>query len=111
MDTLSAAIYHLIERFVQRQQLPLEVIQKFRPHWIDSTKARPSKEYASATQLGYWGQDNEWAYFLHGRGCQLTHTITGEIVEWDAPDPYRFDPYWFARWLAWFLKQNRHYSE
>ena len=105
LDTLPDVIYLLIQQFVQRQQLSLEVIREFRPHLVDSTKRRPSKEYASATQLGYWGKNNEWKYFLHGGGCRVTHTITGEIVDWDAPDLYQFDPYWFAGWLAWCLSQ------
>ena len=106
LDTLPDAIYGLIHRFVQRQQLSLEVIREFRPYLVDSTKRRPTKEYAPATNWGYWGQKNEWEYFLHGGGCRLTHTITGEIVDWDAPDLYRFDPYWFAGWLAWCLSQT-----
>jgi hypothetical protein len=106
VDALLDAVYLLVERFVQRQQLPLEVIREFRPYWVDSTKHRPSKKYASATGTGYWGENNEWRYYLHGVGCRLIHTITGEPVDWDASDPYRFDPYWFVEWLSWFLRQN-----
>src|SRR5258706_3147711 len=107
MDALQAAVFHLIERFVQRQQIPFEVIQKFRAHLVDSTKLRStSKEYISATGRGYWGQANEWQYSLHGGGCRLTHTITGEVIDWDAPDLNRFDPYWFVGWLQWYLSQN-----
>jgi hypothetical protein len=61
---------------------------------------------APVTGTGYWGENNEWRYYLHGVGCRLIHTITDEIVDWDASDPYRFDPYWFVEWLSWFLKQN-----
>ena len=106
MDTLPAAVYLLIERFVQRQPLTFEAIQKLRPYLIDSTQRLPNEEDFSAAQLGYWGQDNEWKYFLYGGGCRLTHTITGEVFDWDAPDLNRFDAYSFMRWLAWFLKQN-----
>jgi hypothetical protein len=105
-DTLLSSVYFFIERFVQRQQLCLEVIQEYRPHFLDPTKHRPTKEYASATQLGDWGPNREWKYFLHGGGCRLTHTITGEMIDWDAPDLYRFDQYSFVIWLDWSLKQN-----
>lgn len=98
VDTLSSAVYLLLERFIQRQQLAFDVIQKFRPHLIDPTKRRPTKEYASATQWGYWGQDNEWNYFLHGVGCRLIHAITGEPIDWDVSDLDRFDPYWL--WIG-----------
>lgn len=107
LDALQAAVYRLVQRYVQRQRLPFEVIQKYRPRWVDSTQRRPSKEYASATGWGHWGQDNEWEYVLHGIGCRLTHTITGECIDWDAPNLYRFDPNWFVgQWLAWFLQKN-----
>ncbi|MEP7285623.1 MAG: hypothetical protein ABI947_07645 [Chloroflexota bacterium] len=106
MDTLQASVDHLIRRFVQRQQLPLEVIRQFRPHMVDSTKRRPSKEYASATGSGHWGDDNEWEYLLHGGGCRLIHTVTGEVIDWNAPNPYRFDSDSFVWWLTWFLAQN-----
>ncbi len=107
MDALQAAIYRLIELYVQRQRLPFEVIRRFRPHLIDSSQPRSrSKEYLSATQIGHWGEGGEWRYFLHGGGCRLTHTVTGEVIDWDAPDLNRFDPYWFVGWLTWFLKEN-----
>src|SRR5262249_54021810 len=96
----------LVQRFVKRQQLPFEVMQKYRPHLLDPTQRRPSKEYARATQIGHWGQDNEWGYYLHGVGCRLTHTINGEVIDWDASNLSRFDFNWFVHWLAWFLKQN-----
>ena len=58
LDILPDAVYVLIHRFVQRQQLSLEVIREFRPHLVDSTKRRPTKDYASATQ---WGIANAFA--------------------------------------------------
>jgi hypothetical protein len=105
---LQTEVYTLIERFVQRQQLPLEVIQKFRPYLIDPIKRRPTdKEYIRATQIGHWGQDDEWDYFLHGGGCKLTHTVTGEVIEWDAPHLQHFDPSWFVNWLMWFINSHK----
>ena len=73
---------------------------------VPQMSTEPSKEYISATGRGYWGQANEWQYSLHGGGCRLTHTITGEVIDWDAPDLNRFDPYWFVGWLQWYLSQN-----
>jgi hypothetical protein len=106
MDDLHAAVYDLVQRFVERQRLPYEVIKKYRPHWLDRTQPRPGKEYASITQWGYWGDDKEWKYFLHGVGCLLTQVITQEVIDWDCPNLYCFDQYSFARWLHWFLSQN-----
>src|SRR5688572_17128800 len=40
------------------------------------------------TQSGVWHdrENSEWRYFLHGSGCRLTHTQTGEPIDWDCPD-------------------------
>jgi hypothetical protein len=106
MDDLHAAVYDLVKRFVERQRLPYEVIKKYRPHLVGIIRPRPSKEYLIATFKGYWGDNNEWKYRLHGGGCHLTHTITEEVIGWDSPDLRRFDPYWFTDWLSWILKQD-----
>src|SRR5260221_12361691 len=97
MDALQAAVFHLIERFVQRQQLPFEVIQKFRAHLVDSTKLRSTtKEYISATERGYWGKANEWQYSQLGGGCRLTLRFTGRVMNWDAPVLNRLVHYGFV---------------
>src|SRR5690242_15998807 len=96
MNSLQTATHHLIEKFVERQKLPYEVIKKFRPYWVGLSDRRSNKEYISATGHGHWGQDNEWDYYLHGVGCKLTHKITGEVINWDASNLKHFDPYWFV---------------
>jgi hypothetical protein len=106
MDALQSAVFHFVERFVERQQLPYQVIRKYRPHLVGLSDRRPSKEYLSSTWRGRWGQENEWDYYLHGGGCRLTHTISGEQIEWDASNLRHFDPYWFVNWLEWFLRQD-----
>ena len=107
MNPLQEAIYRLIEKFVECQTVPFEVIQKYRPHLVDSSKHRStSKAYLSATQTGVWGESNEWEYRLHGGGCHVIHVDTREVIGWDAPNLHRFDPYWFVDWVRWYLKHS-----
>lgn len=43
----------------------------------------------------------EWEYFFHGRGCCLTHKVTGEDIDvdfWDETAEY-FDVYFYAKYL------------
>ncbi len=107
MNTLQEAIYGLVEKFVQRQTVPYEVIRKYRPNLIDSSKPRStSKAYLSATQIGFWGESNEWEYRLHGGGCHVTHVDTREVIDWDAPNLQHFNPDWLADWVRWYVKNN-----
>jgi hypothetical protein len=101
-------VYSLVTRFVQRQKLALAALSEIRPDLLGGPgkPVRPSKEDIKSTQSGYWGRDKEWRYFLHGRGCRLVHTVTGEPIEWDAPDVQRFDPHWFVNWLNWLRAQK-----
>ena len=113
-DELQSAIYRLLKRFVSRQVLALRAIEEMRPHFILIAKReRPIEEILTemlneikrpqAPQSGYTGDNNEWEYFFHGGGCQLTHTVTQEIIDWDAPDVKTFDRFWFLNWLEWLL--------
>lgn len=56
-------------------------------------------------QRGYWGENGEWKYFLHGGGCRLTHRQTGERIEWDAGDLNTFNVDWFVAYLQRLLFQ------
>ena len=109
MNALQSAVYSLVKLFVERQKIALAITKELRPHFFATTGEelrRPSKEYLRATYKGYWGKDHEWEYFFHGEGCRLIHTITQESIDWDSPDVQRFDPYWFAYWVEWWLRQN-----
>ncbi|MEQ8675583.1 MAG: hypothetical protein RLP44_30690 [Aggregatilineales bacterium] len=64
-------------------------------------------DWVKIPQTGFWGEDNEWAYFLHGPGCRLTHVETGEIVEWDVGDIDRFNFNWFVNNLHSLIKQGK----
>jgi Domain of unknown function (DUF6896) len=56
-------------------------------------------------QTGIWrdGENNEWRYFLHGSGCRLTNTQTGEPIDWDCPDVNKYDKWKFMFHLLWQL--------
>ena len=60
------------------------------------------------SQSGIWrdSEDNEWRYFLHGGGCRLTNTKTGEPIDWDCPDVNSFDRYKFFYHLEWQLSSS-----
>jgi hypothetical protein len=55
---------------------------------------------------GYWGDNNEWQYFLHGGGCRLIHTVTGEPINWNATTVERFDKFWFLDYLLWLFAND-----
>lgn len=58
-------------------------------------------------QRGIWTDvyNQKWTYFLHGRGCEITHTETGESIDWDCADMHAFDPMFFTEHLQWQLQQ------
>lgn len=62
-------------------------------------------EARNLSSTGTWKDHNgyEWDYFLHGGGCRLTNTRTGESVDWDCPNVRSFDPFSFIRHLEWQL--------
>jgi hypothetical protein len=52
-----------------------------------------------ANNRGIWKHD--WTYRHHGIGCELTNIHTEERIEWDAPDPEAYHPWWFYEHLDW----------
>ncbi len=114
--TLHIAALTLIQRFVERQKLVLTAMQELRPNllflgsysgeWTSDTideYRRATEKVAHIPQGGYWGDNNEWRYFIHGGGCRLVHTVTGEPINWDAPQVERFDRFWFRDYLEWLF--------
>jgi hypothetical protein len=113
-DHLQTAVHNLIKRFVERQSVVLEAMRDLRPDTIMRLERRGSpkvwaelrRAYAREPNIGYWGENNEWKYRIHGLGCHLTHTITGEVIGWDVGSLKRFDWHWFVDYLEWLLKTD-----
>ncbi|MDX2138742.1 MAG: hypothetical protein SF123_11665 [Chloroflexota bacterium] len=106
-------IYQLILQFVDRQDLVFQALKDLRPQILISTGAitweeleHSPKSRFEIAQTGYWGEDYEWKYFIHGLGCKLVHTQTKEPIEWNTPNLRSFDMYWFINWLNWYLKSG-----
>lgn len=109
LNSIELAIYTLVKRFVQRQAIVLEALKELRPDFFMETTDENVAiilAYRRSSQIGYWGEGKQWEYFIHGRGCRLIHTITGEPVEWDVYDLNTFNQDWFVHHLEWLLKQT-----
>lgn len=108
----------LLQRYVERQAIVLAAMRQFRPHlfmrsysgeWtseIIDQYTRAREQAAHTPPSGYWGDNNEWKYFLHGGGCRLIHTVTGEPINWDATKLERFDKFWFLDYLVWLFAND-----
>jgi hypothetical protein len=51
-----------------------------------------------------WAQD--WEYFFHGGGCELTHRETREPINWEGPDPAAFSFTSFIHHLEWRFSRS-----
>jgi hypothetical protein len=101
MDEVQDAIYRLVQQFVERQMIVRDAIAELRPSYLGLKlpHGRPS--------IGFWGENNEWKYIVHGVGCKLVHRNTGEPIEWDTPHLEIFDRYWFVNWFVWIMNAQR----
>ena len=115
LNELETAIYTLIQQFIKRQEVVLEAMKDLRPDKVIRARGGDMKRASELTlqfyherpsPIGYWGTNDEWAFYLHGMGCRLTHTITGEKLEWDVGDLNRFDKNWFLNYVRWLLEQD-----
>jgi hypothetical protein len=111
LTPLQSAVLSLAKQYCERQAIVRDALRELRPHLLMPLENRGTpKQWAAALSiqhpLGNWGENGEWAYFLHGIGCRLTHNQTGEKIEWDAGDLNTFDLNWFLHWLQWRLKQT-----
>jgi|GEM_PF-4123426 len=105
----------LIQRYVERQQLVYDIIQKLHPDFLLCHKLKTAtdaethqildmvKSYKDVPQSGFWGVNNEWQYFFHGGGCRLVHTVTKEPIDWDPPDITIFDLHKFKPYVVWSI--------
>ena len=120
LDSGQAAFLILVRRFVERQKLVYQVMEEIRPDKLmfvrmyEQHQGKPTEEDFSAyseyakwfvetPQGGWWG---EWVYFFHGAGCRLMNILTGEPIDWEAPDVDRFDRFFFSDYLKWAFKRN-----
>jgi hypothetical protein len=72
--------------------------------WEAIERARSRR---AVNQTGKWGKSEEWDYFLHGKGCMLRNSLTGEEIDWDCPNPQRFNRYFFLEHLRWRIKMEK----
>ncbi|MHB8629078.1 MAG: DUF6896 domain-containing protein [Aggregatilineales bacterium] len=109
------AVYTLVKKFVERQRIVFGAIVELRPDRAAAWGMIPVDQLPEHLRVrdkysiifrGDWGDNKEWHYFLHGGGCRLIHSTTGEPIEWDAPNVQRFDRHWFANWVKWTLTQR-----
>jgi hypothetical protein len=112
-DAVKYAMYALVYRFVERLRLVYDAISELRPDflWFGNPDTNQwlhlHNQYRHVPDAGHWYKDGAWwQYTTRGYGCQLTHEISGEPLEWDAPNPQVFDSYWFINWLEWLLAQD-----
>ena len=112
---LENAILSLVRTYIERQQLVFDVIQALRSDmFVTGDQSIPvmvavemARKYADIPQTGIWQNDEGvWDYFFHGSGCRLTHQITGEVIDWDAPDTEIFDSWKFMYWIKWAVEVN-----
>ena len=87
--------------------LPASASDEAKELWEAVRRARSRKPVA---QQGFWGNSGEWVYFLHGKGCRLRNTLTGEVIDWDCPNVAAFDPYFFLEHLRWRLEMEEESS-
>ncbi len=74
-----------------------------RRSWYEVAKRATER---NLSQSGIWidKDRNEWEYYLHGQGCMLVNKLTGEPIDWDAPDVKSYKLFFFWRHLIWQLR-------
>lgn len=111
LTELQTTVLSLAKKFAQRQSVVLEAMRDLRP---DLTKDHErietqeewiafKREIMKKPNPGYWGENSEWEYILHGPGCRLTHVYTGEVIEWDFGELNSFNIDWFSKHLQSLL--------
>jgi hypothetical protein len=127
MDEILENLENLVAYFIQRQHLVVLAMLDIHPRALRNSNNRilgidlepylkidrekfnwirysEDERIKHSLFRGIW--KNDWEFFRHGIGCQLIHLWTDEPIEWDAPDPYAIDVYWFSNHLAWRLKHE-----
>ncbi len=104
--SLEVAVFSLIKRYIERQEVTLEAFRALRPALIEADHIDCDEKklveiltkYMDEPWQGHW---HEWSYYFQGSGCRLISGETAEIIEWEATDVQTFDRYWFVNWLEW----------
>ena len=106
LNSTDSILLNLIKIFLRRQELVYQVIGDIRPWVLDADKKyQLTKEEAKKTAQGHW-KINEWQFKMHGPGCKIINTTTKEPINWDPPNLYCFDLYFFLEWLEWCGQQK-----
>ena len=87
--------------------LPASASDEAKELWEAAQRAQSRRPVASQ---GVWGDSGEWIYLLHGKGCRLRSTLTGEVIDWDCPNVEAFDSYFFLNHLRWRLETEEESS-
>lgn len=115
MFSMSDTVEELIIEYVERQQKVVEIVRLLRPDlFLRAIGDKSIDEFYSCfdtklneVRLPKCGViDDEYSkieYWFHGNGCRLDNMKTGEPLEWDEPNQYVFDIYWFINWVEWFI--------
>lgn len=77
-------------------------VEPYCQRWLE--KIDTDENFYRNWQSGIWR--DEWKHWAHGHGCRLTNLVTGEPIEWDAPDLEAFDQNWFWNHLEWRIQQT-----
>lgn len=107
-----------MSEYVLRQQLVYEAIVELRPDKFttadksvnDYDAALLAEKYKNVPDIGIWVKYGKWNYYMHGSGCRLTSTISGEPLEWDVPEQGSFELDWFLNWFRWLKQCNATYA-
>lgn len=108
-DGAISEIVVAIKQFVQRQELIKQAITDLGITENDLSNSGPlSWTQKNIPQEGIWARDQQWQYFLHGKGCRLSNLATGEVIDWNSTSRFaiNIDPYVFIDHLNWRIKQG-----
>jgi hypothetical protein len=100
MPPIYFELFEAICHFMGRQALVIEAVSNL-GILPENLAAGVMGWHGKAASRGQWGE--EWDYGLHGSGCLIVNQHTGEPIDWNAPDPHAFDPYFFIHHLKWRL--------
>jgi hypothetical protein len=121
LTPLQSILYGMIQTFCERQAIVLEAMRELRPDQVMQAFGTGTPEERKELRLkslrsvpvGLWGQNPEWEYFFHGRGCRLINTETNEKLQWDLKDGNlkRFDRSWFVDYLEWRITFDQKHAD
>ena len=102
-DPVYLELYEALAYFRSRQQLVLRFITE-QGVSVSDLRYGVRAWRGKTSQIGDWGE--VWHFFFHGGGCTLSHKSTGEVIDFNGPDPECIIPYSFRTHLAWRLAND-----